>query len=1382
MLSSIYTNISIGLLVLVGLILLVLLALAFANPVLAKLGVRNIPRRPAQSILIVIGLTLSTIIFITSLSLGDTLNYSIQRHAIDAFGTIDQIIAPPLLSIFTDLRATAPQDPGTSNSPDQPPDPLANDSFDSILALIDQGLPGIPMARYDQLKAELVKEPLVDGAAPSILFPTIIRDTNSGQGEPLGFIMAVDDSYTSEFGLHNQDGETVKTSSLRQGVGNIFELTASLFQGINQQTQQLGIGQIKISDLIRLFNSIGTVASTPLTDTAAIVNAADQLGLGRLISNTTGISNTSLLSLTQQLGITDTTLSGIAQTLGISDTTIAGVAQQFGVPASQLQQLMQQFGLTDTTTLSQTNALPLLALLGAGGIASGLLSNNDVAPNGEVTGTLGNLFGLSGDSNSLSGVAILNSLNLNTAGQRIDNYLGQYGLQLRQGELYLNQLGADKLSARVGDTLEIFIGPIPLPYRVKGIIAESGPAGALTPVVLMRLDEAQRLLFMEGKVNNVLISQKGDILEGMQYTSQVAARLRVLALNDEQVTKLADLLRDPAAQSALESEIERLKREGIVSAEDEVPEFLRGIINSFAGSGVLASDMETLKSELAKPGVTPALREVLSKDGIRSALAELDLPAQLSSDISTASAKLSDLMVIEPLSKNTVVTAADVTGGVFSSVFSLFGIFSILAGILLIFLIYVMMAAERRGEMGMARAIGVQRGHLVRMFVTEGMIYDLLAAALGVLLGLLVAWLMVGWVSGLFNSIGEQFGTRFTIFRFRFHIVPTSVIIAYSLGVLLTFLVVTYSSWRVSRLNIATAIRDLPNEATARPRSLLNRIWRWLVGPLLMGAGGYLVYRGLSGAQTYFQLGGTLLLWGLSILLARSLEQTRMRNETAMRISYSLLGIGLVIVWGVPWNQLQGRSAFTVLINEQGWLLASFALQAPMLILGAIITVMFNADSLLNGVMSLFGRIGSVTPALKMAIAYPLSARFRTAMAMVMFSMIVATVVIMAVVIQATQTIVVQDEKDTGGFEIYTSNGLLSFFDPIIDLQESINRADKEQYPQLDQIEAVGGVVEQGAEARQSGADTTFRELRLTGVTDGYAQQAADVYPFKARAAGFASDAEVWEALRTRDDVAIITEDLLKRNENGWRRFSISGVDENSSQLPEITMEIRTTDGGTVSQRLQVIGLLEDKTTRAGGDIQVNLQALDKITGQSLRPSTYYIKVKPGADAHAVANEVEKAFLSSSLDATVASEAFAQGQAITRGILRLFQGFMALGLLVGIAALGVISSRSVVERRQQVGMLRAVGFQARLVAFTFLIESSFIALTGIVIGALTGWLMGENIVRTLFTDLTPETTFSTPWGQIVLILLLAYGFSLLTTILPALQASRIYPAEALRYE
>ena len=77
------------------------------------------------------------------------------------------------------------------------------------------------------------------------------------------------------------------------------------------------------------------------------------------------------------------------------------------------------------------------------------------------------------------------------------------------------------------------------------------------------------------------------------------------------------------------------------------------------------------------------------------------------------------------------------------SLFTTFGSFSIAAGILLIFLIFVMLAAERRGELGIARAIGTRRGHLVQMFLFEGVAYDLIAAAVGALLGVGVAYGMV---------------------------------------------------------------------------------------------------------------------------------------------------------------------------------------------------------------------------------------------------------------------------------------------------------------------------------------------------------------------------------------------------------------------------------------------------------------------------------------------------------------------------------------------------------------------------------------------------------------------------------------------------------------
>ncbi len=61
----------------------------------------------------------------------------------------------------------------------------------------------------------------------------------------------------------------------------------------------------------------------------------------------------------------------------------------------------------------------------------------------------------------------------------------------------------------------------------------------------------------------------------------------------------------------------------------------------------------------------------------------------------------------------------------------MFGLFSIAAGILLIVLIFAMLAAERRAEMGMARAVGTQRRQLIQQFVAEGTGYALLAGLVG---------------------------------------------------------------------------------------------------------------------------------------------------------------------------------------------------------------------------------------------------------------------------------------------------------------------------------------------------------------------------------------------------------------------------------------------------------------------------------------------------------------------------------------------------------------------------------------------------------------------------------------------------------------------------
>jgi putative ABC transport system permease protein len=113
----------------------------------------------------------------------------------------------------------------------------------------------------------------------------------------------------------------------------------------------------------------------------------------------------------------------------------------------------------------------------------------------------------------------------------------------------------------------------------------------------------------------------------------------------------------------------------------------------------------------------------------------------------------------------------------------------------------------------------------------------------------------------------------------------------------------------------------------------------------------------------------------------------------------------------------------------------------------------------------------------------------------------------------------------------------------------------------------------------------------------------------------------------------------------------------------------------------------------------------------------------------------------------------------------------------------VVAARAVVERRQQIGVLRSIGFQRRMIQAVFLLESSFVALTAIVVGTLLGLVIAHNVVGDVAEQPGWETlTFSVPWLSLGLIFLVVYAVSLATTLAPAMRASRVYPAEALRYQ
>ena len=104
-------------------------------------------------------------------------------------------------------------------------------------------------------------------------------------------------------------------------------------------------------------------------------------------------------------------------------------------------------------------------------------------------------------------------------------------------------------------------------------------------------------------------------------------------------------------------------------------------------------------------------------------------------------------------------------------------------------------------------------------------------------------------------------------------------------------MVVTIAATRVSRLNIVTAIRDLPDSEIRSRRSWLSRLSRLVFGPLLAVGGALLIFYGNDGRLSVLLTGISLVVVGLSFLAGWLLNRTAMRREQVQRLVLSLIHI-----------------------------------------------------------------------------------------------------------------------------------------------------------------------------------------------------------------------------------------------------------------------------------------------------------------------------------------------------------------------------------------------------------------------------------------------------------------------------------------------------------
>ena len=704
--------------------------------------------------------------------------------------------------------------------------------------------------------------------------------------------------------------------------------------------------------------------------------------------------------------------------------------------------------------------------------------------------------------------------------------------------------------------------------------------------------------------------------------------------------------------------------------------------------------------------------------------------------------------------KQDAIESADEAGSAFMAFFTTFGSFSIAAGILLIFLIFVMLAAERRGELGIARAVGTRRGHLTQMFTFEGAAYDVVAAIVGAILGAIVAFGMVFLMAKAFGAENEDAGLQVE-FAFTWQ----SLLIAFALGVLLTLVVVAFSAWRVSTMTIATAIRNLPEPPVVRPR---RRIVLGGLGGLL----GVLLVLTAGNAATPLMLGVSLFIVSL-VPLARLVG-------IPDRIAYTVAGLTMVVLLLLPWSMWE--SVFGPLAMD----FSTWIVSGLMIVVGAVWVIVYNADLLLGAMMAALGRIKALTPLLRMSMAYPLKSRFRTGTTLAMFTLVVFTLVTGSTSTGSFQAAFNDVDTFGGGFDIRAGTGARAAIpDMGAALRERLG-ARASDYP------VVGSQSVLAVDARQLGTGRPFENYHVRGLDSSFLSHTT--FQLGSIARGYTSSRDVWMALQEHVGLAVVDSLVVQRRDNfGFNvmpsDFKVTGfyADEGKPFDP-VPVEVLDKQTGEKT-RLTIIGVLSDSAPFEMSGISSSQSTLAAAFPGRSEPTIHYFTVAPGIDPGAAAQRLESAFITNGLEAESIQKVVQDSVAANKTFNRLIQGFMALGLVVGVAALGVISARAVVERRQQIGVMRAIGFRRTMIQTVFLLESSFVALTAIVVGTGLGLLLGWNIIEdSRKTPSWANLEMVVPWGDLVLIFVLVYAVALLATLAPAIRASRIAPAEALRYE
>ena len=939
-----------------------------------------------------------------------------------------------------------------------------------------------------------------------------------------------------------------------------------------------------------------------------------------------------------------------------------------------------------------------------------------------------------GSSRARAGV---NVVGLPRAAPVFDRFVAEDGTPISLADLEVNEalVNAEAgrlLELKAGDDLSLQLGDDhSAVWRVRAVVRDGGLAG-LQPAVLAPLDALQFVLGRPGSINQILIANR-DRGDAETTSRLVTGRLRLALADPDLAARIARALASESGQGQLRALEARVR-------PDVKPKIAR--LREVARSGQPTPE---LAYYLADPQLTNQYRWILNSIAGDPGLRGQELIQ-----------RVAPLTVVDV--KARAISAANEYGSAVTTVFLILGLFSIAASLLLVFLIFVMLAAERRTEMGLTRAVVAQRRHLVAAFAVEGLVYDLAAAAVGLVLGVGIGVLVLRLVQSVLD--------RWDV-PVRGQMSGGGIVLSFCLGALVTFATVLLAAWRVSRVNVIAAIHGSPDPGARRHVSNVWWFRRRAVGaplwtvPLAVGGIALIVSADERGPR--LAAGGAVLVLAAALAIRAAAVALGARPALVDRLVATVAGPLIALLFALlPSAPRYIRTDAIIRSGTAGFVLAGVAMA-----LSLVWVAGRNLDMLLAPVRLLARPFGGLAPATRMAVAYPLTHPFRTGLTAAMFALVFLTMVAATALLRSTEVAYVK--RDGGaGFDIRAL-----FSTPPSDFAGALAQSSSIR---PEDFTAIGSQALSPLEALWPGErSAAWKPLEVRTADDTLLSTSSG--GLMLRAYGYGSDESVWRALRDHPGLAIAS-----RHELDNLPAARTALESGAAGVPRFEptpVWVRDPRGG-VAHKLIIIGVAADSSILTGG-VLTSRSAMAGSPAASQPADEFFLRTREDVSYRSAATGVALTFPANGVRTRVLGEEARTGQAVRQLLDTLIRGFLGMGLAAGLAALGVIGMRSVGERRQQIGMLRAIGFSRRMVQATFLIEGSVVAVLGITVGAVVGLVLAHNVVSFLSRDFT-QLRLIVPWWQVGAIAIAAYSAALISAMLVAWQAGRVVPAEALRYE